>query len=100
MTFKTNHVPRDVIDATELTAGEREEFDYLDWAAIDRGENSASFLRYKGQLHDLSEFEAWDNPASPTRAGWDGFRSDSYFSGLAVRYVDDCERVIVALVMT
>jgi len=100
MQIKTNNVPRDVIDAYELTADERAEFDYLNWPAIERGEDSASFFRYRGELYDLGEFLVWDNPASPTRGAWDGFRSDSYFSGLAVRYVDDFERVIVALVLS
>jgi hypothetical protein len=96
----TNHVPRDVIDAGELSAGERAEFDYLDWDAIERGEDGASFVRYRGELYDLGEFLRWDNPASPTRGEWDGFRSDSYFSGLVVRYVDDCERVVVGLCLS
>jgi hypothetical protein len=97
MRIKTNNVPRDVIDAYELSADERAEFDYLDWPAIERGEDSASFVRYRGELYDLREFERWDSPASPTREGWDGFRSDSYFSGLVVRFVDDGERVVVGL---
>jgi len=100
MLIKTNNVPRDVIDAWELTADERERFDYLDWAAIERGEDRASFFRYRGELHDLGEFMVWDNPASPTRGPWDGFRSDSFFSGLVVRYVDDCERVVVGLALS
>lgn len=100
ITVKTNNVPRDVIDAWELSAAEREQFDYLNWSAIEAGEDSASFFRYRGELYDLGEFEVWDNPASPTRGEWDGFRSDSFFSGLAVRYVDDFERVVVGLVLS
>lgn len=95
LTIVTNNVPRDVVDAWELTADERAEFDYLDWDAIEAGEDSASFVRYKGELVDLGEFVVWDNPASPTRDNWDGIRSDSFFSGLLVRYVEDFERVIV-----
>ena len=95
MTVKTNNVPRDIIDAWELTLREREEFDYLDWEKIEAGEDSASFFRYRGELYDLGEFERWDNPNSPTRAGWDGFTADTYFSGIVVRYVDECERVVV-----
>jgi hypothetical protein len=98
-TVRTNHVPRDVIDAHELSAAERKQFDYIDWPAIDAGSDSASFIRYRGELHDLGEFEVWDNPMSPTRMGWDGYRSDSFFSGLVVRYVEDCERVVVGLYM-
>jgi hypothetical protein len=100
MTITTNNVPRPVIDAYELTAKEREQFDYLNWSAIDEGSDSASFFRYKGELHDLGEFERWDNPASPTREGWDGFRSDSYFSALVVRYVEDGEAVVVGLALS
>lgn len=94
----TNHVPRDVVEAYELTADERAEFDYLDWEKIERGEDSASFFRYKGQVYDLGEFERWDSIQSPERAngGWDGFSADTYFSGILVRYVEDFERVIVA----
>jgi hypothetical protein len=93
----TNNVPRDIIDAWELTAEERADFDYLDWPAIEDGRDSASFLRYRGELYDFGEFMAWDNPASPTWQGWDGYRSDSYFSGIVVRYVDDGERVVAGL---
>lgn len=95
LTIITNNVPRDVIDAWELTPAEREEFDYHDWKAIEEGRDSASFFRYKGELYDLAEFFPWDNPASPTRGYWDGMQSDSYFSGLVIRYVSDFEQVIV-----
>lgn len=101
MIIKTNNVPRDVIHGYELTADERALFGYYNWPAIMNGEaDDPQFFRYRGELYDLDEFEVWDNPASPTRGAWDGFRSDSYFSGLAVRYCDDFERVVVALVMS
>ncbi len=96
----TNNVPRDVLEAYELPVAARAEFDYLDWPAIEAGEDSASFFRYRGEFYDLSEFSRWDNPASPTRLGWDGFRSDSFFSGLVVRFCDDFERVVVGLALS
>ena len=60
MTLKviTNNQPRPVVEAYELTEAERAEFDYLDWAKIEAGEDSASFVRYKGQVLDLGEFSA------------------------------------------
>jgi len=99
LTIITNNVPRDVIEAHELSAEERAEFDYLDWPAIERGEDSASFARYKGELLDLAEFERPANYYSEENAAlaaWHGIRSDSFFSGVLVRYVDDFERVILA----
>ncbi len=111
ITIRTNNVPRNLIEAWELTPHERKEFDYINWTAIENGEDSATFFRYRGQLYDLSEFSritpqgsnrchpmGWDNPDV---AGWDGYLSDSFTSGLLVKYardnghIDD-ERIIVA----
>lgn len=94
----TNNVPRDVIDACYLNEDERAEFDYIDWDAIDEGSDSASFVRFKGTLYDLAEFEVWSNPESPLNVGgWHAFRSDTFFSGLLVRYVeeDNNETVVI-----
>jgi hypothetical protein len=101
----TNNVPRDVVDASELTPKEREEFDYLDWAKIERGEDSASFFRYRGQVYDLGEFSAdygiTKGAGLPDHLSkWDGYMSESAFSAKVVRYVDNCERVVVGYVTT
>lgn len=88
----TNNVPRVVIDAWELTAKEREDFDYVDWAGVEDGTSGASFFRYRGELYDLGEFER----ATPAVPGWDGMQSDSHFSGIVVRYANEsCETVVV-----
>lgn len=96
----TNNVPRPVVDAYELTPAERAEFDYLDWAAIEAGSDSASFFRYRGTLYDLGEFShdygitrGTGLPEHLSR--WDGYQSDSFFSGTLVRFVDDGESVVV-----
>ena len=95
----TNNVPRDLIDAWELTPAEREEFDYLDWAAIELGEDSASFFRFHGDLYDLGEFSVWQTRPDMLRE-WDGYASDSAFSATVVRYVDNCERIVVGRVLS
>jgi hypothetical protein len=89
----TNNVPRDIIDAWQLTEAEQKEFDYLDWKAIKNGNDSASFFRYRNELYDLGEFMAVGNGEFPGR--WSEYQSDSYFSGVLVRYVNDFEQVIV-----
>jgi hypothetical protein len=84
----TNNVPRDLIDELDLTLAEREDFDYLDWDAIEEGTDSASFVRYRGQVMDLGNF---------TRGGpegWDGSYADTFFSAYLIKIVDD-ERVIM-----
>lgn len=90
----TNNVPRLLIDAYELTEREREQFDYLDWRAIDAGEDGVTFFRYRGRLYSLSEFMRTD------LAGWDGIATDSFFSGTVVRFLpDDEDRVVVGTVL-
>jgi hypothetical protein len=98
LTIITNHHPRDVIEAYELDRAEREDFDYIDWNGVDEGTASATFMRYKGELHDLGEFQAvFPRPGDPVFEGkWDGIQTDSFFSGVLVRYVENFERVIVA----
>lgn len=96
----TNNVPREIIDGYRLSMSARAEFDYLDWQAIKEGRESASFFRYKGQLYDLGDFQRieYDTTAqtdgNPLK-GWHGYQSDSFFSGILVRYTDDNEMVIV-----
>lgn len=111
--IRTNNVPRDVIQAYELTQAERAEFDYVNWEGIDNGSDSAEFFRYRGQLYHLGEFSRVI-PAGSTRchpmecdapefAGWDGYASDSCFSGMLARWARDengridSERIIVGV---
>lgn len=95
----TNNVPRDVIDGWQLGPDERSEFDYVDWDAVARGESNPTFFRYKGELYDLGEFTTTSglHPGAGHHdlSEWDGYSSDSFFSGLVVRYVDNFEAVIV-----
>lgn len=101
ITVRTNNVPRDVIEGFELSAEERAEFDYIDWDAVDRGEDAPWFFRFKGELHDLGEFTVWSTaPAFHPASQWDGYRADSFFSALVVRYVDEFERVVVGTVLS
>jgi hypothetical protein len=93
--------PVDVLDACELTEAERAKFDYLDWDALEAGSDSASFVRAAdGTVHDLGEFTAIHAEREPVLrplAGWDGYKSDSFFSGVVIRYMDSaCESVLIA----
>lgn len=93
MNIITNNVPRNVICGHELSSKERSEFDYYS----DDDIVNASFVRYKGQLYDLKEFMRWNGVQDSPLAKWDGYMSDSYFSGTLVRFADSsCEYVIMA----
>lgn len=93
----TNGHHRDIIDGYELSDEEIAEFDYLDWTAIREGRDSASFFRYRGELYDLGEFTFTGELSffSEMRQDWDGYRADSFFSGMVVRYADDFEGIVV-----
>ena len=98
MTIKTNNQSRDILYWHDLTAAEQAEFDYLD---SDDERNEASFFRYKGRVYDLGEFMVVSgliapHPQHPGWEKWDGYASDSYFSGILVRFMNNCESVIVA----
>lgn len=108
ITVRTNNVPRDVLHPWELTLAELKEFEYLvdDPTNLEQWYNSgASFFRYRDQLYDLGEFSRVIAPNSqrchsmecdaPAFQGWDGYQSDSYFSGLLVRYSNDFHQVVV-----
>lgn len=108
ITILTNNVPRELLQAWQLSKTELAEFDYL----IDSPKNAtdeelqelwfnsgAEFFRYRGQLYDMSQFSRIlasaaksCNPracAEPSFQGWDGYASDSYFSGILVKYARD-----------
>ncbi len=89
MKIVTNNVPRFTVDAFELTAKEREDFDYLDWRAIENGEDSATFFRYRGRVVDLGDMEHIGQGSINPFPGWHGHLSDSFFSGILVKFADD-----------
>ena len=91
----TDNKRRLIIDGYQLSERERKEFDYIDDFSF------AYFVRYKGELYDLGDFMIL-NPQtvgvepSLGSIGWHGYASDSYFSGIVMRYAEgDDDRVII-----
>jgi|HubBroStandDraft_3_1064219.scaffolds.fasta_scaffold11611_4 hypothetical protein len=97
MNIKTNHHQHPILSWFDLSAKEQKEFEYLD--TEDR-QLDASFFRYKGVTYDLGEFlvipqhvatntqfEGWEK--------WDGYSSDSFFSGVLVKYVEDIDDHVI-----
>ena len=91
----TNGQYRQILFWHELTAKEQACFDYLD---TDEKQQEASFVRYKGNVYDLSEFVC--APDALQLIGWHGIDADSYFSGTLVYYSRDNENVLMARYFT
>lgn len=88
----TNGHPRPILYGWELTEKEREDFDYLSPDELDEHD----FVRYKGEVYDLDEFERIPvHEGKPVFPGWSGYRSDSFFSGVLIRYPEDDDENVV-----
>lgn len=94
MEIRTNNIPREIINGWELSDEERKEFDYLDWEKVLDGEDSTQFFRFKGQLYDISQF-SFCRPIAEFKE-WDGYFSESAFSGVLVKYVNEGDQVVIA----
>lgn len=98
----TNNVPRNLVPIWELPEKVRKDFDY-----VENYDASYRFVQYKGAWYDVYDTQSiavrktnrpvgWDfvvDEGSPF-CGWDGIVSDTFFSGVLFKLVDD-ERVIV-----
>lgn len=90
----TNNVPRDLIFGSELSEKERADFDYF----TDEQLATAYFFRYKGEVYDPGDFQNTDWNQGFDR--WDGYISDTFFSGILIRWCNDYESVVVGRYMT
>lgn len=83
VTIKTNNVPRFTVDGFELTKKERAEFNYY----TDEEINGKIFIRYKKEVICLDDFMRCP-PGVEELKGWDGYRADSYFSAVVLKFAD------------
>ena len=94
LTIKSNNVPRNYSYGVNFNGKERtemlEQFDYL----TEEDFNQHRFINYKGFWYDLCDFMlVRDNELKKLK--WDGISTDTYFSGVIVRYVEDDEQVVM-----
>ena len=100
MHIRTNNCPRPLLSWYELNAKEQAQFDYIEDPETDGGNR---FVRYLGNVLDTqdmmsvrAERRAIDSDFINPLAAWDGYESDSFFSGTLLKYTDNYERVIMA----
>ena len=87
MIIKSNKHWNNFVYGYELTEKEKSDFDYIEDL------DSHDFIRYRGGVIDPSELMRvpevqLDNPLK----AWQGYSSDSYFSGIVVNYSTDGEQ--------
>lgn len=94
LTIKTNNIPRNYSDGVNFNGKERQEmmeqFDYL----TEEEFNEQSFVKYRGYWYDLAEF-LYTGDSELGKLKWQGYSSDSFFSGIVIRYVEDNEQVVM-----
>lgn len=94
MNITTNNKPRPLLALYELPLKVQNDFDYV---LPDDG--CPRFVKYKGEWYDCFDMMRCPGAEAPadTReafAGWDGYASDSFFSGVVVRFVGDDEVIV------
>jgi hypothetical protein len=75
-----NGHPIPLIHGCELTEKEKKEFDWMEDV------DGHFFFRYRGQVYSLDEFSRSD--VGGRLKSFDGYLSDSFFSGIAIKLGD------------
>lgn len=92
ITIRTNNHWRELLHGFELDPKHRSEFDYLS----DDEYESQNFIKYQDIVYSLDQFMRTDClPQDNPLSKWGGYLSDSFFSGVVIRFSDDLERVQV-----
>lgn len=94
LVITTNNVPRDIVDGWNVPADVRADFTYVDWDSVDRGQDGASFVQYRGCWYDLNDMQSdWLAPreGSLGALGFHMFEAQTYFSGVAFKYPRDAD---------
>jgi hypothetical protein len=93
----SNYQRRHLVCFHEIPEKYHSDFDYIE----EEEKYNARFFCYRGHCYDIYEFMRieTDMMPGPYRMPnyWHGYQSDSFFSGIVVRYCDDYESVIVGL---
>ena len=90
LTIVSNNHWREILYGYSLPDSQRKEFDFLEGEEFD----NASFVKYKNQYHYLGDFmSAGLSCGKPVFPGWQGYESDSFFSGHVIRFSEDGEGV-------
>lgn len=98
----TNNVPRDVISGYEMDPKIlKKEFD-IDIEGMNDDQIgdlcSMEFVKFRGVWYDLQDFITtrpgpWNHGLPEEFREWDGYSSDSFFSGILLKYAREDDRI-------
>ena len=91
----TDHKWKNFLYGYELTKKEKKDFDWMDPEDLE----TSNFFRYRGSVYSTQDFMRIENGPDDFR-GWDGYSSDSFFSGVLIKLSEDGEQYQVALYMS
>lgn len=89
LTIKTDHKWKDFKYSHELPKKWRKEFDWMN----DEEFESSNFIMYRNWVYVLSEFMVIENNSD--LKDWDGYQSDSFFSGIVIRLSKDGSQYMI-----
>ena len=101
MKIITNNHYRHILYFHELEPSEQEELKDS-YGTIEE----STFFRYRGQVYDLCDFLQVKGHCmngqqeNDDLSNWDGYKNESYFSSIFIKYDDSCEAVKVGLAIT
>jgi hypothetical protein len=98
----TNNVPRDVLSGYEMDPQILR--DVFDIEIQDMNDDqigdlcSMQFVKFRGMWYDVSDFITtspgpWNHGLPEEFRQWDGYSSDSFFSGVLLKYVREDDRM-------
>lgn len=97
MNITTNNVPRELKYLSDFNASDQDKIrSQYDWMDSNDLECNYGFFKYRNCFYHLQDFIRVANESTGDLIGWDGYSSDSFFSGTLIQFVEnDCDHVIV-----
>jgi hypothetical protein len=96
LTIKTNNIARPLLHLEDFDENTQLKIrKQYDWMHPDDIDSNFGFFAYRGQLYHLQDFMRVTDVSDPDLKGWDGYASETVWSGTVVRLTEDCGFVIV-----
>ena len=96
MNIRTNNVPRQLLYLSDFNATDQDKIrKQYDWMESEDIECNFGFFKYRNRYYHLQDFMWASDDATGDLCAWDGYCSDSFFSGVVMKLCDDNESVVV-----